>query len=206
MRKRARRKAEGEEGAWIIDNAKVEEILGAPRYAMEEAEKEPEIGVVTGLAWTSTGGDLMLIEDHLNLTGDNPLMGANDGRFGARFPDMSEAYDKGLTALADEVATARGLRLKRGVYAGLLGPSYETPAEIRFYASVGDIVGMTVAAECVLAAELQLAYAAVCMVDNLANGVGDDQLTVEEFQQGVETNRSRFATDVGAVARSLTEA
>jgi ATP-dependent Lon protease len=62
MRKRARRKAEGEEGAWIIDNAKVEEILGAPRYAMEEAEKEPEIGVVTGLAWTSTGGDLMLIE------------------------------------------------------------------------------------------------------------------------------------------------
>jgi len=62
MRKRARRKAEGEEGAWIIDNAKVEEILGAPRYAMEEAEKEPEVGVVTGLAWTSTGGDLMLIE------------------------------------------------------------------------------------------------------------------------------------------------
>ena len=62
MRKRARRKAEGEEGAWIIDNAKVEEILGGPRYAMEEAEKEPEIGVVTGLAWTSTGGDLMLIE------------------------------------------------------------------------------------------------------------------------------------------------
>ena len=62
LRKRARRKAEGEEGAWIIDNARVEEILGTPRYAMEEAEKEPEIGVVTGLAWTSTGGDLMLIE------------------------------------------------------------------------------------------------------------------------------------------------
>src|SRR6186997_271721 len=62
MRKRARRKAEGEEGAWIIDNAKVEEVLGAPRYSMEEAEKEPEIGVVTGLAWTSTGGDIMLIE------------------------------------------------------------------------------------------------------------------------------------------------
>jgi ATP-dependent Lon protease len=62
MRKRARRKAEGEEGAWIIDTAKVEEVLGAPRYSMEEAEKEPEIGVVTGLAWTSTGGDIMLIE------------------------------------------------------------------------------------------------------------------------------------------------
>src|SRR5688572_4778604 len=62
MRKRARRKAEGEEGAWIIDNAKVEEILGAPRYAMEEAEKEPEVGVVTGMAWTATGGDLMVIE------------------------------------------------------------------------------------------------------------------------------------------------
>ena len=62
MRKRARRKAEGEEGAWIIDIEKVEEILGAPRYAVEEAEKEPEIGVVTGLAWTATGGDLMLIE------------------------------------------------------------------------------------------------------------------------------------------------
>jgi ATP-dependent Lon protease len=62
MRKRARRKAEGEEGAWIIDNAKVEEVLGVPRYAVEEAEKEPEVGAVTGLAWTSTGGDLMLIE------------------------------------------------------------------------------------------------------------------------------------------------
>ena len=62
MRKRARKKAEGEEGAWIIDNANVEEILGAPRYAVEEAEKEPEIGAVTGLAWTSTGGDLMVIE------------------------------------------------------------------------------------------------------------------------------------------------
>jgi ATP-dependent Lon protease len=62
MRKRAKRKAEGEEGAWVIDNAKVEEVLGVPRYAVEEAEKEPEIGAVTGLAWTSTGGDLMLIE------------------------------------------------------------------------------------------------------------------------------------------------
>src|SRR5918912_1107826 len=62
MRKRARRKAEGEEGAWVIDVEKVEEILGIPRYAVEEAEKEPEIGVVTGLAWTSTGGDLMTIE------------------------------------------------------------------------------------------------------------------------------------------------
>jgi ATP-dependent Lon protease len=62
MRKRARKKAEGEEGAWVIDNAKVEEILGGPRYAMEEAEKEPEIGTVTGLAWTATGGDLMTIE------------------------------------------------------------------------------------------------------------------------------------------------
>src|SRR5687768_1880918 len=72
MRKRARRKAEGEEGAWIIDNARVEVILGAPRYSMEEAEKEPEIGVVTGLAWTSTGGDLMLIEA-LRMTGTGRL-------------------------------------------------------------------------------------------------------------------------------------
>ena len=72
MRKRARKKAEGEEGAWIIDNAKVEEILGVPRYPMEEAEKEPEIGTVTGLAWTSTGGDLMTIEA-LRMTGTGKL-------------------------------------------------------------------------------------------------------------------------------------
>jgi 5'-methylthioadenosine phosphorylase len=92
-----------------------------------------------------------------------------------------------------------------GVYVQTTGPRFETPAEIRFLVGVGDVVGMTVASECIVAAELGLAYAAVCMVDNLANGLGDGDLTVAEFEQGVAANRAAFASDVRAVARVLAE-
>jgi 5'-methylthioadenosine phosphorylase len=90
-----------------------------------------------------------------------------------------------------------------GVYVQTLGPRFETPAEIRFYAGVGDVIGMTVAAECVLAAELGMAYAAICVVDNLANGLEDQLLTEEAFRRGVATNRERFTRNVNQVTHAL---
>ena len=111
-----------------------------------------EIMVVTnssgGIRADFSEGDLMLIEDHLNLMGRNPLTGPNEARFGTRFPDMSDAYDSELRGLAVEAAEELGIDLKRGVYAALLGPSYETPAEIRMLATLGaDTVGMSTVPE-----------------------------------------------------------
>ena len=90
-----------------------------------------------------------------------------------------------------------------GVYWQTIGPRFETPAEIRLLAAHADVVGMTVASECVLARELGLAYAAVCVVDNLANGVGDHPLTIEEFERGKAANRDRLLGALGAVVPEL---
>ena len=106
MRKRARRKAEGEEGAWIIDNEKVEEILGIPRYAVEEAEKEPEVGVVTGLAWTSTGGDLMIIEA-LRMTGSGRL--TVTGQLGDVMRESVDAAYSYVRSRAAQLGIAEGV-------------------------------------------------------------------------------------------------
>ena len=92
-----------------------------------------------------------------------------------------------------------------GVYVQTIGPRFETPAEIRFLATVGDLVGMTLAAECVIAKEVGLAYAAVCMIDNMANGIGEIALTLEAFEAGVADNRRRFVEDVGRVIPTLVE-
>ena len=100
-------------------------------------------GINTGFS----EGALMVIDDHLNLSGNNPLVGANDDRFGPRFPDMTEVYSRRLRAVADTGAAALGLTLPHGIYAGLLGPSYETPAEIRYLRTIGaDAVGMSTVA------------------------------------------------------------
>jgi purine nucleoside phosphorylase len=90
-----------------------------------------------------------------------------------------------------------------GVYVQTIGPRFETPAEIRFLATVGDVVGMTVAAECILAKEAGLAYAAVCMVDNMANGLDDVSLSLHEFEAGVASNREQLVADVRRVVRQL---
>ena len=117
-------------------------------------------------------GDLVRITDHLNLTGADPLRGANDDRLGPRFPDMSEAYDARLGTLLDTCAARRGLKLGAGVYAGLAGPSYETPAEIRMLRTLGaDLVGMSTVLEVIAARHAGIQVAAVSLVTNLGAGL-----------------------------------
>jgi purine-nucleoside phosphorylase len=136
-------------------------------------------------------GDLVRITDHLNLTGQNPLIGPNDERLGPRFPDMSAPYDPRLGALLDEAARTAGVPLRQGVYAGVLGPSYETPAEIRMLRALGaDLVGMSTVHEVIAARHQRVPVAGLSVVTNLASGMGVAQLTHEEVQETAGRARS----------------
>jgi purine-nucleoside phosphorylase len=136
-----------------------------------------------GVDPTLAPGDLVRITDHLNLTGQSPLVGENDEHVGPRFPDMSAAWDPGLGALLDEAAAASGVALKRGVYAGMLGPAYETPAEIRMLRVLGaDLVGMSTVVEAIAARHMGLRIAGLSVVTNLAAGLAQARLSHDEVQ------------------------
>jgi purine-nucleoside phosphorylase len=126
-------------------------------------------------------GALMIVDDHLNLTGTNPLAGPNDDRFGPRFPDMSDVYSPRLRRIADEAARERGVPVHHGVYAGLLGPSYETPAEIRYLRTCGaDAVGMSTVPEAIVARHMGMDVLAISCITNMAAGVLGDPVAHEE--------------------------
>ena len=126
-------------------------------------------GVREGLA----AGDWMVITDHLNLSGRNPLEGPNDARLGPRFPDLSQAYDPGLRALLVRAAAAAAVPLQEGVYAMMSGPSYETPAEIRMLRTLGaDAVGMSTVPEVIAAVHMGARVACLSCVTNAAAGLG----------------------------------
>jgi purine-nucleoside phosphorylase len=126
-------------------------------------------------------GALVLIADHINLQGVNPLTGPNDKRLGARFPDMTEAYSKELRQIARQSAAELGIVLDEGVYAGLLGPSYETPAEIRYLKTIGaDLVGMSTVAEVIAANHLGMQVLGISCVTNVAAGLSGEKLNHEE--------------------------
>ena len=149
-------------------------------------------------------GDLMLIADHLNLTGRNPLVGPNDGELGPRFPDMSEAYSRRLRAIANETAREQGLKLREGVYAGLLGPSYETPAEIRMLRALGaDAVGMSTVAEVIAARHAGLEVLGISCISNMAAGILDQPLSHDEVMETTERVKSRFLALVTGVIPRL---
>ena len=126
-------------------------------------------------------GELVLISDHINLTGDNPLVGRNDDSVGPRFPDMTEAYSAEYRAIARQASAELGMALKEGIYAGLLGPSYETPAEIRFLRTIGaDLVGMSTVHEVIAANYLGMNVLGVSCVTNMAAGILPQKLTHED--------------------------
>lgn len=126
-------------------------------------------------------GNLMMLSDHINMTGTNPLIGANDQRFGPRFPDMTEAYDSGLRRRLTVAATSLGITLHEGVYLALLGPNFETPAEIRAFRTLGaDAVGMSTVPECLVARHCGMRVAAVSTLTNLAAGMTDGELSHDQ--------------------------
>lgn len=154
-----------------------------------------------GISPTCRPGDLVLISDHLNLQGTNPLIGPNDPSLGARFPDMTRVYDPALRALAQGAAHAEGTELREGVYVGLTGPSYETPAEIRMFRALGaDLVGMSTVPEAIAARHMGARVLGISCVTNLAAGVSATELSHDEVEHTAKATRERF---IRVVRRTL---
>ncbi len=153
-----------------------------------------------GINLAYTPGDLMIIADHLNLTGRNPLAGPNDNALGVRFPDMSEAYSRRLRVAAKQAAGGLGFEVREGVYAGVLGPSYETPAEIRMLRTLGaDAVGMSTVAEVIAARHAGIEVLGISCITNMASGIMDQPLTHEEVIETTARVKDRFVSLVSAV-------
>jgi purine-nucleoside phosphorylase len=146
-------------------------------------------GINTGFAQ----GALMVVDDHLNLMAANPLVGPNEERFGPRFPDMSEVYSSRLRGIADESGAAMGVVLPHGIYAALTGPSYETPAEIRYLRLVGaDAVGMSTVPEAIAARHMGREVLAISCITNMAAGVLPRPLGHDEVVETARRVRGRF--------------
>jgi purine-nucleoside phosphorylase len=145
-------------------------------------------------------GALVLLRDHINLQGANPLIGPNDDRFGVRFPDMSYAYDRDYRATAREEAAKLGITLPEGVYAALAGPSYETPAEINYLRIIGaDLVGMSTVAEVIAARHMEMKVLAISCVTNMAAGILDQPLSHKEVMETGERVKNSFEALLCAV-------
>ncbi len=145
-------------------------------------------------------GGLVLISDHLNLQGANPLMGANEERFGPRFPDMTAAYDGRYRALARQAASELGLELQEGIYAALSGPSYETPAEIRYLRTIGaDLVGMSTVPEVIVANHMGMRVLAISCVTNMAAGILDQKISHEEVLEAGERVKDQLMALLKAI-------
>ncbi len=145
-------------------------------------------------------GALVVITDHLNLQGQNPLVGPNDERFGPRFSDMTQAYWKPYREIALRAAKKSGKTLYQGVYAGLLGPSYETPAEIRYLRTIGaDLVGMSTVPEVIAARHMGVKVLAISCVTNMAAGILDQPINHEEVLETGERVKGDFVALLQAV-------
>jgi purine-nucleoside phosphorylase len=146
-----------------------------------------------GINLAFTEGALMVIDDHINLLGSNPLVGPQDDRLGSRFPDMTEVYSKRLRGLTDETARSIGLTVQHGVYIAVHGPSYETPAEIRAFRTIGaDAVGMSTVPEAIVARQMSMEVLGISCITNMASGVLPQPLHHDEVMKTAERVRSQF--------------
>ncbi len=153
-----------------------------------------------GLAKDCNVGDLMLIKDHINFTGDCPLIGPNDLRFGQRFVDMTEAYSKELIKIAKECGKALKISLREGVYGGVLGPNYETPAEIRMFQKLGaDAVGMSTVFETMAARHGGAQVLGISCITNKGAGLSGKQISHEEVQENAHAVSGRFTSLLMAI-------
>jgi purine-nucleoside phosphorylase len=149
-------------------------------------------------------GDLMIISDHINNMGGNPLIGPNDPELGVRFPDMTEAYSKRLRQLAKDVAARLNLKVQEGVYVANTGPSYETPAEIRMIRAIGgDAVGMSTVPEVIVARHANMEVLGISCISNMAAGILDQPLTHDEVIETTEKVKADFLRFVKAIVREM---
>ncbi len=186
---------EGHEPWTVILPMRVLKALACPTVILTNA--------AGGINESFSPGDLMLISDHINFTGYNPLRGPNAAEWGDRFPDMSRAYDRELAALAKNVAQDQGFSLQEGVYCGLAGPNFETPAEIRMLRAWGaDAVGMSTVPEVLAARQAGLRVLGLSCISNLAAGVTGQPLSHEEVFETAKKAEARFSTLLqGLIAR-----
>ena len=176
---------EGHGLATVVFPIRVMARLGVKRVILTNAAG----GINTGFAQ----GALMIIDDHINLLGSNPLVGPNDERFGARFPDMSEVYSSRLRTIADHAAAAQGVPVSHGIYVATHGPSYETPAEIRFFRTIGaDAVGMSTIPEAIAARHMGLEVLGISCITNMAAGVLPGVLNHDEVMETARRVRGSF--------------
>ena len=176
---------EGHDARTVTFAARVLGLLGVKTLILTNAAG----GVNTSFAQ----GALMVIDDHINLMGANPLAGDNDERFGQRFPDMTEVYSSRLRGIADRAGKAINLPLPHGIYVGLLGPSYETPAEIRYLRTIGaDAVGMSTVPEAIAARHMKMDVLGISCITNMAAGVLPAPLDHAEVMETARRIRGQF--------------
>jgi purine-nucleoside phosphorylase len=175
---------EGHDLGTVVFATRVMAGLGVRRIILTNAAG----GINTGFAQ----GALMVIDDHINLLG-NPLIGPNDDRLGPRFPDMTEVYSRRLRQIADEAARAHAVAVEHGVYVSLTGPSYETPAEIRFLRGIGaDAVGMSTVPEAIAARHLGMEVLGISCITNMAAGILPQPLDHYEVMETARRVRGSF--------------
>ncbi|MEZ0393347.1 MAG: purine-nucleoside phosphorylase [Pseudobdellovibrionaceae bacterium] len=178
---------EGHSLDMVVFPTRVMALLGIPVMILTNS--------AGGLGEQMKSGDFMIIEDHINLTGANPLMGPNMKELGPRFPDMTEAYDRKLIAQLEAVFQKKKIRYHKGIYAGVSGPTYETPAEVRFLKTIGcSAVGMSTVPESIAANHLGLRVAALSCITNLAAGLSATKLTHEEVTETAKRVEKDFAS------------
>jgi purine-nucleoside phosphorylase len=157
-----------------------------------------------GINTRLTPGALMIIDDHINMLGSNPLIGPNDERLGVRFPDMSEVYSRRLRGIADEAGRAKGVGVAHGVYVAIHGPSYETPAEIRYFRTIGaDAVGMSTVPEAIAARHMGMAVLGISCITNMAAGVLPQPLVHDEVVETAHRVRGSFISLLEGVIERL---
>jgi purine-nucleoside phosphorylase len=187
---------EGHDQRTVTFAVRVMGVLGVKALILTNAAG----GINTGFR----SGALMAIDDHINLSGANPLVGPNDERLGPRFPDMSEVYSRRLRGLADQAARELNVPLSHGVYAALLGPSYETPAEIRYLRAIGaDAVGMSTAAEAIAARHMGVEVLGISCITNMAAGVLPQPLDHQEVMETARRVRDQFVALLESIIAKL---
>lgn len=214
---------EGHKGQLVIGKLEGKDVVAMQgRFHFYEGYKMQEttfpvrvmkaLGVETVFVTNAAGGankefnpgDLMIIKDHLNLGGNNPLIGKNDDRLGVRFPDMSTAYTPKYVELAKECAKKLNIDIKEGVYAFFTGPTYETPAEVRMAQILGaDAVGMSTAPEVIVASHSKMDVIGISCITNMAAGILDQPLNHEEVIETTQKVKAEFLSLVKTVVNRI---